>query len=392
MEIRIAIASDFHCHPQGVTPQDTFLLSDMPRDPTGDHPVASLLTMIHEFQLRAELLLLPGDITSRVNLQGLQSGWSYGREIATALQVSEVAATLGNHDIDSHNLYERGPFDPPRRFNPTEFPCIHTALTGRFWSDGFYILQTAHLRLLVINSVADQYNEAAAKRGAVSPSALAKIRRALAESDAATFQVALSHHHPIAHENLNLGAEDLMENGSELLEILEEFGFSVFIHGHKHHPRLKYAPLGASAPTVFAAGSLSAFNPQMLSNTRNLFHILELSERNVDGCVHPGRIHSWEFNMGKGWSPPNPKPGEFPAIAGFGCRLSADELVQRTVEALALGRASFRPWENVRAVVPQVDFLLPRDFEKYGERLHEQHGLQLLPQPPAQPKLIGSPT
>jgi len=163
MSIRVAIASDFHCHPSTVEPTSSFFLSDAPWLPASHHPIASLIEMIDHSSLSADVLLIPGDLTDRINRQGLRTAWDAVGNLRRALSADLLAATIGNHDVDSRAVHGGDPFQLAREFDP-RFPAQSEENKRRFWSDGFFWIDNAHVRILVVNSVADHLNEEEAKR------------------------------------------------------------------------------------------------------------------------------------------------------------------------------------------------------------------------------------
>jgi hypothetical protein len=204
-----------------------------------------------------------------------------------------------------------------------------------------------------------------------------------------SFQIALLHHHPIQHEDLGLGAEDLLENGSRLVDILDDHDFDLIIHGHKHHPKLSYAPGGATTVPVFAAGSFSATNSKGLTTvTRNLFHLITLrKDSSSAGCL--GRIQSWEWHLGEGWITPNFTSAHFPAVTGFGYRGSVDDLADKLTGWFRSTGSETKHWSEAVSAFPEIEDLIPRDFRSLGERLSNTHKLTLAPSPPDQPTFIG---
>ena len=389
MEVKIAVISDLHCHPETALPLDSFLLCERMRRPAREHPIESLLELIRERKLSADALLVTGDITNKANKQGIISGWNFIKEVSAALSVSELVATVGNHDIDSRGLHSEDPFMVAKSFSPDDFPVSSAAARDDFWERGFCFVETDSLCVLVVNSVLHHYSEAETKRGKINDAQLERLERELEDRPGKAFRVALIHHHPIPHENLKLGADDLVVKGSELLDVLEKARFRIVVHGHKHYPRLRYASGGGSAPTVFASGSLSAFNAQMLSNTRNLFHIIRLCDEPIPGCVGQGKIESFEFNAGKGWSPPSKRSADFPAIAGFGCRSSYTDLAESTIKVLGASSMGLQQWAAVQVSLPQVEYLLPGDFELYSKELESRFRVKMYPAPPEIPYCIG---
>ncbi len=139
MEMTIAIVSDLHCHHSSMVPAETMLLSDADRQPSSHHPVEALLELIREQSLVAKILVAPGDLTNRVDRQGLISGWDFIRQIASQLKSEFVAATPGNHDVKSHDPSGE-PFAAVRSLMP-EFPLADPAALTGFWANGFCIVE-----------------------------------------------------------------------------------------------------------------------------------------------------------------------------------------------------------------------------------------------------------
>lgn len=200
-------------------------------------------------------------------------------------------------------------------------------------------------------------------------------------------RVAMVHHHPIAHEKLDLGAEDLLLNGDQLVELLEEHKFGVIIHGHKHHPRIRYAPGRTVPPVVFASGSFSAMSPFILSNTRNLFHIMDLYDK-VPRCGVAGHIRSWEYNFTRGWSPPVARSADIPAVTSFGCREKPTDLAKEVAQIINEVGKPVVDWSQITDTLPCVDFLLPGDLTELGTALRDESGVELWPRPPERPEQV----
>jgi hypothetical protein len=389
MSLTIAVVSDLHCHPSSEV-WGSYLHTDAPRIPVKKHPVSALLALLSKQKLKADILLMPGDLADRCNKQGFASAWPFVKEIATALQVEFVGATLGNHDVDSRKKSSGDPFAFCRTAH-TDFPFSDPLLNQSFWSNGFCIHESNTHQILIINSVKHHHDEIEAKKGLIIGEQLEMIEKSLREMRSKGKPLlALVHHHPIQHEDFDSSSEDLMSGGSDLIRLLETYDCELLVHGHKHHAKLSYSSTGANSLAVFASGSLSATNAQGLAtNTRNLFHYITLEPFRPDGCTVCGTIRSWEFNMTRGWNTPNFQSAGFPAMAGFGCRLTADELAKRISDHYNGLNLDFIKWNILTLAIPQLRYILPSDFDKLGIILESQYRLRCLPKPPDEPDLIG---
>jgi len=268
------------------------------------------------------------------------------------------------------------------------FPASSRQEFEGFWAKGFCLLEQDHFRVLVINSVASHTNEKSAKQGLVSNQQLDDIARSLNTAAVKPFQIAVCHHHPMLHEDINLGKSDVMENGSLLTALLAERGFDLVVHGHKHHPKLSYAP-GATPIAVLASGSFAAgMKSGLATRTRNVFHIVTLhKDDSRNGCIE-GTVLTWQFRQWKGWTPATWDSAEFPHRTGFGCHEPPGKLAEEAEAVFRKRGVDVCKWPDVALGVPELRFVPPAVFESVGRHLKAK-GLDLCPPPPDDPGYIG---
>jgi predicted phosphodiesterase len=386
MELSLAIISDLHCHHSSQQPAESLLLSDLDRLPAAQHPVEALLDRIKTSDLHADFVVAPGDLANKVDRQGMISGWQFVHEIARALGARAVVATIGNHDVLSREKTAPDPFQLPKRLKP-EFPSSDPRLTEQFWANGFFIWEADGIRFLVVNSAASHHNEILAKRGLITEAQLDKIRRGLEETNG-QLSIAVCHHHPMLHEDIGLRTDDVIQNGSLFTQLLSEHKFDFLIHGHKHHPKLSYAPHGPNPLPVLAAGSFSAaMSSGLASRTRNLFHIVKLL-RAKGADPSQGTIETFQFRHSKGWSPATWVAAEFPEITGFGCAHGAPAIAEMIRSAFDKLGKPVANWAEITAMIPELRFVPPVTFEATGIALKKM-GFVLAPLPPDEPRFIG---
>lgn len=385
MQFSVAVISDLHCQHSSAKHADSLLITDEPMLPTSQHPVAALLDLIEDNHLAAQALLMAGDLTNRVDRQGMISGWMFVRDIARALNAQLIAPTLGNHDVISRK-HTDDPFQLARRLFP-KFPVTTDAIFDEFWSRGFCVITVVPWRILIINSVASHNNERSAERGLMDANQLAALEIVLSHAERTPFQIALCHHHPILHEDIGLGTTDVMENGGLLVDILTRYDFSMLVHGHKHHPKLSYAGATSQLP-ILAAGSLSAgMGRGLATRTRNLFHMITLArEEGRPGIC--GTVQTWQFRHSRGWTPATWDSADFPHITGFGCHSSPDELAAGLAATFRELGKPMAMWNEVSDRVSEVRYVPPQVFEAVGTQLRTA-GIELNPAPPDEPRMIG---
>jgi hypothetical protein len=185
MNIRIAILSDLHCHPKAEDTIDSYLYSDASLKPLGRNPVTSLLEMIKNNKITANILLSTGDLTNKCNIEGLQASWKYIKGIKKELKADIIAATLGNHDIDSRHIYGL-PFIIPQSIK-NGFPIGDRKLRNNYWKKGYCYLPYDEMNILIFNSVHFHNDIIEAKRGKITEEQIEDIDRLLGRAPEAIF-------------------------------------------------------------------------------------------------------------------------------------------------------------------------------------------------------------
>ena len=385
MQLRLLVISDLHCHHPSQGYADSLLLSDLAQKPENHNPVTALRSLVRKEGLKAEILLAPGDFTNKADKQGMQTAWQHIGTIGSMFGCESIAATLGNHDVI---FKEQVPdaFALARGLLP-DFPIEDQAMFDQFWSKGFYVQEGSHFRMLVINSVTNHTNDKSAKCGYVAPRHLSEINEYLNASEPKRFQIALCHHHPIQHEEINLGKDDLMENGSLLVELLSKHRFQLLVHGHKHHPRMRIDHSGGAPLTILASGSFAAsLNGGLGTRARNVFHIVELNSHKPTVTI--GSIKTWQFQLQKGWTPATYSAADFPHYAGFGTTKSAAELAAIVTNVLSEFPDPIVDWGVLVDRIPELANTPPNTLQALGEELGSD-GYMLVPEPPDRPRVIG---
>lgn len=272
--MKLAIVSDLHCmyDPECLS-KETFLFSNGLRDVENRHPVAALLSLIEREQLTSDCMICPGDISNKVDIQGLISGFGFLQEIKGALHASDLFCTPGNHDVDyKHAKATVIPSaDHVIKNLHQEYPVTDSSLKQQFWAQNFCIFSNDKIVLLIYNSVFNYTDESTAKKTQITPACIEQIKTKIQGIDATgKVKVAVMHHHPTKYSNTHYCKYpdcDTITNGDTFLDALQNLGFNLVIHGHKHIPRLETK----NKMPIFCAGSFSSL--ENLNNLyRNSFH------------------------------------------------------------------------------------------------------------------------
>jgi hypothetical protein len=379
--MQIAVLSDIHAYSEIVGPAEpSHLRVSMKELQPSTHPITALLQRIRQDHLTADLLLSAGDMGDKAQEEGIKYAWSAIHRIAAALGASLVGATPGNHDLDSRHLQGEQDPDPKGLLQDLvpSFPTGDRALDDRFWSQNFVLIESEGFRLLVLNSCAYHGGDVAEiDYGRVTSRTLSRIDASLQTSQIRPINIMLMHHHPMQHEEIGLGAGDVMKQGQLLLAMLGrgQYGEWLVVHGHKHHPKLSYGGGTSAGPVVFSVGSLCAtLYRELQTHARNQFYIVTIDPVNVPLYGLVGRIRAYDWTSGIGWQPAGSRSG-LPAECGFGYRTNPHTLARTIADRLQIDLALDRSanWSRLLSLFPQVDFLIPSDLDLLLRQLSNHH-------------------
>lgn len=359
--MRIGIISDLHCRHSGAEPgTNTNLFSDKLRKPYRQHPVEALIKYLEKEPIEVDYLLCPGDITDKYDIQGFITGWSYLEELKAHLNAKDLIACLGNHDVDSrgkHSSYNT--YQVPKSLKDN-FPFNDKISRNEYYSEGYTLIKKDNIVFFIFNSVHSHTNSVDAQNSIITDEMLENIREDLVSLQHFDFKVAMTHHHPIKHSNVSFKYKDIdvIEKGEKLVELLEEFDFQVFIHGHKHEPRIvRYNTI-----PVFASGSFSSLLNLTETNSQNYFHVLELTPKLVKGT-----FSNYEYVNILGWE--KASGGKIRHSFGFGANTSLDDFCIAFDGYLTAGLISTIDYGDFSKNFPDFKHFLPVEQDKILENL-----------------------
>lgn len=371
-KLKIAVISDLHCHPNRTKTDginESYLLTDKLRSPSNDHPVENLINLIKKEKLKVDLTLCPGDFTDKASVQGFISGWDFSLELHNELKSKEIIATLGNHDVDAYNVISNYSLKTAKGIKKG-FPVQKSNECDTFWSKGCVFIERKSFRVLVINSSHFHHNRASSHSGKVDDDMLEYVGSYLEDRSDNKIQIALSHHHPIDHSALKLGEEDKIVNSDELLNILGKYKFDLFIHGHKHHPLLRYHQISNHnyKLPILSSGSFSSHSNLMFTSVRNSFHTIEITKDSKTS----GNVTTYTYFPNSGWTINFDEKG-FAPYSGFGNDKTVEELYN-LITALINNKTNI-PWVNVIQSIPQLKSLIPTESQALYDLLKKNNYL-----------------
>jgi predicted phosphodiesterase len=374
-----------HCRYQQKTDDmsDTLLISNRARKPVNKHPVSSLLNLIEKENLKADILLSPGDLGDKADQQGIISSWQFLEEIKNKLGSRLLFGVAGNHDIDSRNDDNQDPFEFIKNFADA-FPIQDETLKTQFWEKGCCTFQFETVQFFLLNSVHDHFNKEKAKQSNITELIAEQISNCLdlfkpEPETEIKYKIAVLHHHPIQHTDItNFDKnQDLLNKGDRFITILNKYDFQIIIHGHKHQPRVTEQ----NSMTIFASGSFASIANIQASGFNTMFHILELNE-----IEKKGFIYSWEFDLLNGW---RPKLNEnFPPKIGFGSSKSIEAIAREINTIFQNNGNKTMLFQNIIEKEIDVQYLIPEKLIGLNKLLNMQYKLKTNPDFPLEPNII----
>jgi predicted phosphodiesterase len=377
-ELTIAVISDLHCrvgNGQNQESLNTYLLTDMLEKPVNRHPIAALKHLIETANLSCDILICPGDLADKVELQGIKDGWAFVKQVKEKLSCKTLIGTIGNHDVDSRNKRNlSGPFDYLKQFS-ADFPTEDKTLNLEYWTNNYCIYDSDEFIIVNINTCNGHTSELGASSSSISEILVSDVQLQIEQikNYKLKFKICNLHHHPIKQSNIdNYKDSDVVERGDQLVKTLNELNFDIIIHGHKHDPQLTvYDGL-----PIFAAGSFSSMTNLRALGAENTFHIIKLKHI---GNNRFGIIYTWVYGPKNGWTQKNGT--YFPCMVGFGNTESLDVIAKSCFDLYAkenLGISYKRLINEIEA----INYLDRKQQKDLSAVLKETYGLAFSPEFP----------
>lgn len=382
-EITISIISDLHCCHSSVegAKSSTILFSDKLREPTVEHPIESLKKLINRENLNSDYLFCPGDLSDKIDIQGLISGFNFVNEIKNKFNNCPLFVTTGNHDVDSRRKYKE--FTSaiyPTKYFATNYPSSEDLEKQNYWANGFYIYEDSDAIILNLNTSHESLNEEDARKIQIPKPILQRIDSELKKKDTSKTVIAQFHHHPIKMSNSNLDYRDndVIENGDKLLSILIENDCDLVVHGHKHIPMLtNYNTL-----PIFSSGSFSSLQNVSEHSGFNTFHQIKVIP---DGHTRKLKIRTWIYTITRGWTQGKEPYFWFPPNTGFGSQENVYTLIDKVVRAMK-DRERMK-YLDLIVDLPDIDYLTPMEQKKMEIELKKSF-IEFVPKLPLNPDYL----
>jgi predicted phosphodiesterase len=381
--LKIAVVSDLHFQPKsqvGNSNKSSWLTFESEK--FENQFWSQLLDTIKEENIEADLLICPGDITTHGNEEGLVFAWKKLNELGTLLNSKVLGVATGNHDVQSRPLSINNEIRDLNHVNDLsealknlepEYPIVvqdesvniaHQRRVHYFGTDFIIYDESDDYRLVIFNSCSRHTScPSDYERGVISESTVSWLEKALKEMYNAKnkkINIFLCHHHPIQHDDHNLGSYDFIKGGTRLLDMLNKYGSWIVVHGHKHHAKVSYHNTGSKKSVVFAAGTLSSHKNTLGKDFTNQFYILNIDTFNGKGTPK-GTIDTWSWHGNRWAKSKSLKDGVFTGV-GFG-EVGCIESLAENISDFYGESVMPKSWGDILKEFPNLAYFVPKDFE-----------------------------
>ena len=368
--IRIAVISDLHCEDSRNSPKHSRLNIEILDHALNGNPITSFKKLIKN--KTTDYLFVLGDLTDQAYKGGFNLGTRYVKEIFDMLNAKKLIYAVGNHDVYRLTT-EDNEQDSWEMMRCTEnFPFIlkdrddkaTQSLKKELMADHYCIIEDAESIILVLNTSFAMTH--AKKLDSMDFTKFnARIEEALNElKPSDKIKIAICHHHPIPHSDINYKGDDCIGGSDILMTLLKVHKFTIIMHGHKHFTRLK-----DNGIPVFCAGSFSALLDSFRQNTAHFVDLFKI-QQGSSTILYKGTIETWFYGT-KGWD--NDSRPDFPIYCGFGStetpeklanEIASDFFPTETPTEIPL-KVVIEKFEDVMFLMPDQQKLLESELGKY---------------------------
>ena len=280
----------------------------------------SLIELLQKQEI--EYIFVAGDLTSEGVPHEFYLCEQSILEIATEVGVpaKNIVLSLGNHDIDWNitKLYDTYAKDCEKDFPIDIVKKLYKNIAANVSSQSISqisppidqgpapfsgIIDYQEIVVFILNSGWCCTHDQELKHGKLDQTQLKWIGEEAAKyKERNCWKIVLIHHHPTNYTYPVPGNDpSMLEEGSELMDIVGQNGIHLVLHGHRHHPRAETVQKNfwENPVTFICAGSL-AVNASHRNNGEipNTLHILELTE-----SLGVLKLYNFKYTSADGWLP-----------------------------------------------------------------------------------------
>ena len=375
-KLQLAVISDLHVG-EGARAKDLCPAGAPSRDMKPDENYRErFLEFVQKHSLKADYLVLPGDVTDRAKPEEVKIASDFIEEARIKLGVEKenVVFVPGNHDVD-WSVFETPDTTGVRRsqrYAPIRSEnfgfnaiiargngCVFDAPHFTIWSDS---------NVMAVGYNSSHHDEPKKfHHGLIDATHIGQIRAALKAMprNKEQLRLFLVHHHLLQYDDPTPTHPDtsIMVNSEQLQALLREFDFDILIHGHRHLPRFTtHSVNGSREVAILCAGSFSVeIDTRWTGSISNQFHLITVEGRDKEEHLITGEVESWSYNFVRGWVESDENYDGIPHIEPFGTYIRPEKL-KAALHPLLMERfskADYIEWSEVLAAEPQLRHLRP---------------------------------
>lgn len=383
--VTAVVLSDLHA--TSTKPGDkagSWLTTGTQHDPR-EHPLIGITKYFVDRDLKADLLLVAGDICDKADEAALMMAWARLNELAGVLG-AKLIATAGNHDLksrdDSDEIDPRGllyDLDPP-------FPAGDSETRDGYWARNYAVVDSplqnstaaARWRVVTLNSAAfhgyKSGGELELEHGRVTQRTTRRLHNDISALPESELSILLVHHHLMQLPHVDTAEKSQIKDADLLVDLIDEHSPWIVIHGHKHRARILYAPGESSAP-VFSAASMSAFPIEKsatggVTNQAYILRFAEESELELHELGVAGEFEALDWVPGSGWKRAAANSGmTLPGFGGFGWKPDSARLSRRLIKALAESGETRFNRDDLLRIEPKLRYLSPAGIQYLRDKI-----------------------
>lgn len=367
--LKIALISDIHFGKFARTKEFAVPGQSVSGETKGEAPLCEgLIEILKEQQV--QYIFISGDLTSTASPHEF---YYCSKKIASiadraGVEKDNIIWTVGNHDVD----WEITRLSDSYSADDTYYDIIKesyrkiAANAAYFSTDGFCklakaggvplsgIRETEHFIVFVLNSALYCTHDQEFSHGKISIEQLSWLESAVKQyEDDKRWKIVLMHHHPQNYTYPTPGVDiSALEDGSEFMQLVGQYGIDLILHGHRHHPYAvtKIESHWKKPATFICSGSLTV-NAEQRSGGEipNTFHIIELTD--TVGILN---LFNYEYSSAVGWRPfvSDDKKTPLDAKMMFG-KVVDFETKKKKIEELGnfSGKDRILEWQNLDEIL-----------------------------------------
>lgn len=346
--------------------------------------------------IHPDFLIIPGDITHTAQPNEFELASRVISEIGESLNVppERIVFVPGNHDVDwsviTNDPGDQTGFRHDQRYAPLRnenwiFETIMQNGTRHILDNPhFSIWELDDVLIVGYNSSWNNRPETIPNYGSISEEAIQELTQELSQIEelGTKLKIFLVHHHPIQYSEPFPDFPDfsIMQNSENLLRLLRDNRFDLFIHGHKHYPNINIHTINDGYPlVVLASGSFSArLDIRLDWRINNHFHLINIEGRDETTSSIYGDIQNWRYSYVQGWVECSADSGLFPRFP-FGRHFHPvilESSLQNIIEGRLIDRNYIR-WPEIYTNNPEYEHVHPELILHVLRNLSERVGFTI---------------